>query len=339
MAPRHPPRLSEPDRLAPVLDRHRRTRHRRDHDALVGCDRDLALDLFEMSGGQRFHTRYLQVGGVVEDILPGFEERTRAFVKTMRTAFRSTSRCWTATRSGCSARRTRIVLREDLLALGVTGPLLRATGHPWDLRVAAPYSGYENFDFNVPVGTVGDNYDRFRVRVEEMLEVTEDHRAGARRFARGPYITTNRKAALLPRHELATSMEALIHHFKLATEGFRVPPGDVRGDRVAPRRARPLCWPTAPPACARAHARPELREPAGAAGDGAWPSARGLHRGVAMLDPILRGGLVEHRSRRPARVAAAARLGRGRTPRRHRPRSRIRPTSKCPTRCGARSSA
>src|SRR6185295_6006692 len=129
------------------------------------------LDLFEMSGGQRFHTRYFQVGGVVEDIPPGLEEKTREFIKTMRMripqylSLLDHNEIWLQRTKG-----TGIVPVEDLLAFGVTGPLLRAAGHPWDLRKATPYSSYELFDFNIPVGSVGDNYDRFRVRVDEMYE-------------------------------------------------------------------------------------------------------------------------------------------------------------------------
>ena len=214
-----------------------------------GCrDRDLALDLFEMSGGQRFHTRYFQVGGVVEDIPPGFEEQTRKFIETMRTRIPQylnlldRNEIWLQRTKG-----TGIVPVETLLELGVTGPLLRAAGHPWDLRKAMPDSGYENFDFKVPVGTVGDNYDRFRVRVEEMLESLKIIEQALDGLPEGPYITPNRKVALPPRHELATSMEALIHHFKLVTEGFRVPPG--RRTRRSSRRAASsaaTCSPTAP---------------------------------------------------------------------------------------------
>jgi NADH-quinone oxidoreductase subunit D len=202
-----------------------------------GCrDRDLALDLFEMSGGQRFHTRYFQVGGVVEDIPPGFEEQTRKFIETMRTRIPQylnlldRNEIWLQRTKG-----TGIVPLETLLELGVTGPLLRAAGHPWDLRKAMPDSGYENFDFKVPVGTVGDNYDRFRVRVEEMLESLKIVEQALDGLPEGPYITPNRKVALPPRHELATSMEALIHHFKLVTEGFRVPPGETYAAVESPR--------------------------------------------------------------------------------------------------------
>ena len=127
------------------------------------------------------------------------------------------------------------LLEETLLAHGVTGPLLRAAGNPWDLRKAKPYSSYDHFDFKIPVGTVGDNYDRYRVRMAELREsvrIIEQAMAG---MPEGPYVTPDRKYALPPRHELATSMEALIHHFKLVTEGFRVPPGEVYYPIESPR--------------------------------------------------------------------------------------------------------
>jgi NADH-quinone oxidoreductase subunit D len=202
-----------------------------------GCrDRDLVLDLFEMSSGQRIHTRYFQVGGVMEDIPPGFEAKTREFVKVMPRrldqylSLLDRNEIWLNRTKG-----TGVVPVERLLELGVTGPLLRAAGHPWDLRKATPYSSYDHFDFNVPVGTVGDNYDRFRVRIEEMrqsLRIIEQALDG---LPEGPHITRNRKVALPPRHELATSMEALIHHFKLVTEGFRVPPGETYAAVESPR--------------------------------------------------------------------------------------------------------
>jgi NADH-quinone oxidoreductase subunit D len=136
---------------------------------------------------------------------------------------------------------------DELLALGVTGPLLRATGNPWDLRKAAPYSSYDHFDFKIPVGTVGDNYDRFKVRMAEMRESVKIIEQALAGLPEGPYITENRKYALPPRHELATSMEALIHHFKLVTEGFRV--RRARSTTRSSRRAASSaasCAPTAP---------------------------------------------------------------------------------------------
>jgi NADH-quinone oxidoreductase subunit D len=128
-----------------------------------------------------------------------------------------------------------VISQERALELGVTGPLLRATGHPWDLRKAMPYSSYDHFDFDVPVGTVGDNYDRFKVRINEMRESIKIVEQALDGLPEGPYITANRKVALPPRHELATSMEALIHHFKLVTEGFRVPPGEAYAAVESPR--------------------------------------------------------------------------------------------------------
>jgi NADH-quinone oxidoreductase subunit D len=132
-------------------------------------------------------------------------------------------------------RNVAIVPEEQLLDLGVTGPLLRATGNPFDLRKAAPYSSYEDFDFKIPVGTVGDNYDRYKVRLTEMYESVKIIEQAVEGLPEGPHITSDRKVALPPRHELSTSMEALIHHFKLVTEGFRVPPGEVYYPIEGPR--------------------------------------------------------------------------------------------------------
>ncbi len=117
----------------------------------------------------------------------------------------------------------------------MTGPLLRATGNPWDLRKAMPYSSYEDFEFNIPVGTEGDNYDRFFVRIAEIRESVKIIEQALDGLPEGPWITEDRKVALPPRHELATSMEALIHHFKLVTEGFRVPPGEAYYPIESPR--------------------------------------------------------------------------------------------------------
>ena len=199
-------------------------------------ERDLILDLFEMSSGQRLHTRYFQVGGVFEDLPPGWEAKCREFLAEMPSrldqyeALLDRNEIWLQ-----RMKNTGIVSRERLLELGVTGPLLRAAGEPWDLRKAMPYSSYEDFDFRIPVGTVGDNYDRYRVRLAEVRESLRIIEQALDGLPEGPYITSNRKVALPPRHELATSMEALIHHFKLVTEGFRVPPGEAYSPIESPR--------------------------------------------------------------------------------------------------------
>lgn len=199
-------------------------------------EREKILDLFEYSSGQRMHTRYFQVGGVFEDIPRGWEAKCREFLDDMPNR---------VDQYGDLLNRNEIVLRrlrgvcpldeETLLALGVTGPLLRAAGNPWDLRKAAPYSSYEDFEFRIPVGTEGDNYDRYAVRLAEMRESVKIARQALDGLPEGPNIVDDRKVALPPRHELATSMEALIHHFKLVTEGFRVPPGEVYHPIEGPR--------------------------------------------------------------------------------------------------------
>jgi NADH-quinone oxidoreductase subunit D len=191
-------------------------------------ERDRILDLFEASSGQRMHTRYIQVGGVFEDIPAGWDRKTLSFVDEMEKRVGQYEAL--LDRNEIFLQRTKgigVVDQRRLLELGVTGPLLRAAGFPWDLRKAEPYCSYEQFDFKVPVGTVGDCYDRYRVRVAEMRESCKIIRQAVQGLPEGPYMTENRKVGLPPRHELATSMEALIHHFKLVTEGFRVPPGEA----------------------------------------------------------------------------------------------------------------
>jgi NADH-quinone oxidoreductase subunit D len=199
-------------------------------------ERDKILDLFEYSSGQRMHTRYVQVGGVAEDIPAGWADKALAFTYEMEERVGQYEAI--LDRNEIFLQRTRdvgIVPEQRLLELGVTGPLLRATGNPWDLRKADPYSSYDHFDFRIPVGTVGDCYDRYRVRVAEIRESCSIVRQAIEGLPEGPCITTNRKVALPPRHELATSMEALIHHFKLVTEGFRVPPGEAYAPIEGPR--------------------------------------------------------------------------------------------------------
>jgi NADH-quinone oxidoreductase subunit D len=199
-------------------------------------EREKILDLFEMSSGQRMHTRYIQVGGVMEDIPRGFEEKLRAFIKDMPA--RADQYADLLEKNEIVLERLRgtgVVDQQTMLGLGVTGPLLRATGNPWDLRKAHPYSSYDHFDFKIPVGSVGDNYDRYRVRHAEIYESVKIIEQSLDGLPEGPVITTDRKIALPPRHELATSMEALIHHFKLVTEGFRVPPGEAYYPIEGPR--------------------------------------------------------------------------------------------------------
>ena len=192
-------------------------------------ERDKILDLFEMATGQRMHTRYFQVGGVIEDIPLGFEDKCASSSPKCRSESSQYQALLIATRSfSRGPRASGSVSRERLLEFGVSGPLLRAAGEPWDLRKAFDYLAYPEIDFKIPIGTVGDGYDRYRVRMAEMVESVTIIEPGARRPAGGARSSpTDRKYVLPPRSELPVSMESLIHHFKLVTEGYRVGPGEI----------------------------------------------------------------------------------------------------------------
>jgi NADH-quinone oxidoreductase subunit D len=255
-------------------------------------DRETILDLFEMSTGQRMHPRYFQVGGVIEDIPSGFEAKVREFAEQM--PVRVDQFLDLLAKNEIVLHRLRGVAavdEETLLGLGVTGPLLRAGGNSWDLRKAEPYSGYENFDFKVPVGTTGDNWDRFAVRAAEMKESSKIILQALDGLPEGPYITENRKYALPPRHELATSMEALIHHFKLVTEGFRVPPGEAYFPCESPR-GELACFVRSDGSSKPA--RVHMRDPSFVNLQATKPMVQDLYIAdliatLAMLDPILGG--------------------------------------------------
>jgi NADH-quinone oxidoreductase subunit D len=194
-------------------------------------ERDLILDLFELAGGTRMHTRYFQAGGLAEDIPAGFFPECRRFVEWMPKAIDdyeallSRNEIWLERTKGIGH-----LSAEDAIALGQSGPVLRASGVDWDLRKASPYLAYGDVDFVAPVYENGDVYDRYRVRVDEMRE---SNRIVAQCLDRldamegEPWIVDDRKVVLPPREELHTSMESLIHHFKLVTEGYRVPEGEV----------------------------------------------------------------------------------------------------------------
>jgi NADH-quinone oxidoreductase subunit D len=119
--------------------------------------------------------------------------------------------------------------------LGITGPILRAAGIPLDLRKLYPYSGYDQFEFDVPTATEADCYARYQVRIEELRQSMRIVEQGLKKLKPGPFRTADRKVALPPRHEISTSMESLIHHFKLVTEGYRPPVGQIYGVAENPK--------------------------------------------------------------------------------------------------------
>ncbi len=199
-------------------------------------ERDRILDLFELVAGFRMHTRYFQVGGLAEDVPPGFWDECAKFVELMPKAIDDyealvdRSEIWLERTQGIG-----LLSADDAIALGQSGPVLRGSGVDWDLRRAQPYLAYDQVDFQVPVYEEGDVYARYRVRMEEMRESVKIVEQAMRRMPEGPWIADDRKVVLPPREELHTSMESLIHHFKIVTEGFRVPEGEVYVTIESPR--------------------------------------------------------------------------------------------------------
>ncbi len=191
-------------------------------------ERDLILDLFEMVTGVRMHTRYVQAGGLAEDVPLGFAEECRKFVDVMPKRVDEYETL--LSNNIIFLERTRgigLLSAEDAVALGQSGPMLRASGVDWDLRKAQPYLAYDQVDFDVPVYTEADVYARYKVHMDEMRESVRIVHQCLEGMPDGPWILDDRRFVLPPRNELHTSMESLIHHFKLVTEGYRVPEGEV----------------------------------------------------------------------------------------------------------------
>jgi NADH-quinone oxidoreductase subunit D len=191
-------------------------------------ERDLVLDLFELVTGVRMHTRYVQTGGLAEDIPPGFYDECRRFANVMPGRVDEYEALFS--HNPIFLERTKnvgLLSAEDAVALGQTGPMLRASGVDWDLRKTQPYLAYGDVDFDVPVYPEGDVYARYKVHIDEMRESARIVHQCLEGMPEGPWILDDRRFVLPPREELHTSMESLIHHFKLVTEGYRVPEGQV----------------------------------------------------------------------------------------------------------------
>ena len=199
-------------------------------------EREQILDLSEMVCGTRMHTRYFQAGGLAEDVPRGFFPECRKFVEWMPQAIDeyeailSRNQIWLERTRGIGP-----LSADDAIALGQSGPVLRASGVDWDLRKAQPYLAYGDVDFDVPVYPNGDVYDRYRVHMDEMRQSVRIIEQTLEGMPEGPWIADDRKVVLPPRHELHTSMESLIHHFKIVTEGYCVPEGEVYAVVESPR--------------------------------------------------------------------------------------------------------
>ena len=190
--------------------------------------RELILDLFEMFSGVRMMPSWIVPGGLRGDMPAEFEPRLRTFLK----GFGGELEVLEGLLSDNPIFKERtfdvgILSAEQALDLGCSGPILRASGVAFDLRKDMPYSSYDDFDFGIPVGKTGDVYDRYLVRVMEMKESIRIIQQAIDGLPGGDFRTQDRKISPPPREELDTSMESLIHHFKLYTEGFRPPVGEA----------------------------------------------------------------------------------------------------------------
>lgn len=190
--------------------------------------REYILDMFEMFSGVRMMPSWIVPGGLRGDMPEGFEAKLRTFLHEFPKELQNLENM--LVENPIWMERTQnvgILTGQQALELGCSGPIARASGVAWDLRKTNPYCCYEEFDFAIPVGKHGDSYDRFLVRIAEMKESCKILQQAIDGLPEGPWNSSDRKIVPPPREELDNSMESLIHHFKLWTEGFHVPVGEA----------------------------------------------------------------------------------------------------------------
>jgi NADH-quinone oxidoreductase subunit D len=198
--------------------------------------RELLYDLFEQLSGARFTTSVLRVGGLMRDLPPGWTDGVQSFADQFLPLVNDCEKLLTRNRIWLG--RTQdvgLLSAEDAKALGASGPVLRASGVEYDVRKATPYLGYEDYEFEIPIGTVGDTYDRYLVRMEEMRQSLRIVQQALRRLPDGPVNAHAPKIVLPSKHEVLTSMEALINQFIIITEGIQAPEGEVYHAVEAPK--------------------------------------------------------------------------------------------------------
>ena len=199
-------------------------------------ERELVLEFFQKTTGLRMNHNYIRPGGVAADLPDGWEDDIEIICDTVLARTYEYDELLTG--QPIFRERTEAVgniTAETAVALSATGPILRSTGVPWDLRRAMPYLAYDEVEFDVIVGTYGDNFDRYSIRLNEIRESIRIIRQIVERMPLGDYRVQDAKVPPPPRRRIDESMEALIHHFKMFTEGFRVPEGEVYVAVESPR--------------------------------------------------------------------------------------------------------
>ena len=199
-------------------------------------ERETLLEFYEAASGARMHAAYIRPGGVHQDIPAGLAERIGEFIESFPKLLDEVESVLTDNRIW-KQRTVNIgmVTAEQAMDWGFSGPMLRGSGVAWDLRKSQPYDVYDRVDFDIPIGKNGDCYDRYLVRLEEMRQSLRIMRQCLDDMPEGPIKTEDRKIAPPPRAEMKRSMEALIHHFKLYTEGYSVPAGETYTVVEAPK--------------------------------------------------------------------------------------------------------
>ncbi|WP_420565635.1 NADH-quinone oxidoreductase subunit D [Thalassobaculum sp.] len=199
-------------------------------------EREKLMEFYERASGARLHAAYFRPGGVHQDLPAGLLEDIKAWADKFPTFIDDLESLLTNNR--IFKQRTvdiGVVTREEALDLGFSGPVLRGAGVAWDLRTAQPYDSYEDFDFDIPIGKTGDCYARYLVRVEEMRQSLKIIHQVIEKMPGGPVKALDKKVTPPKRGEMKRSMEALIHHFKLYTEGYHVPAGETYTAVEAPK--------------------------------------------------------------------------------------------------------
>jgi NADH-quinone oxidoreductase subunit D len=199
-------------------------------------EREFVLRFFEKVTGLRMNYNYIRVGGVAVDLPDGWKQDVEDILDALPPRLHEYDELLTG--QPIFRQRTEgigVLSADEAIALGATGPILRSTGVPWDLRRTMPYLYYDQVDFDVVVGSYGDCFDRYAIRLNEMRESIKIVRQIIDRMPKGDYRIQDKKVTPPPRARIDESMEALIHHFKIFTEGVKVPPGEVYAAVESPR--------------------------------------------------------------------------------------------------------